>query len=347
MVDARFYVNRGPFSAGALAELTGAELVHGAPTLALVDVAPLDEAEPAHISFFDNTRYRPQFQKSRAGACFVRRKFAAEAPPGMALLLTEDPYRAYALAAQQFYPVAQKRVATQIAPSAVIDASATLGDGVVVAPGVVIGARVTIGAGTHIGANSVIGDGVEIGEDCQISALVGLSHCLIGHRVILHRGVQIGQDGFGFALGRGGHVKVPQLGRVRVEDDVEIGANTTIDRGTGPDTVIGTGSKIDNLVQIGHNVQVGAHAVLVALCGISGSVRIGSGAIIGGQAGVVGHITIGAGARIAAQSGVGQDIPAGTSYGGTPAVPIRNWHRQSFTLAKLAKTDRGAHDNDD
>jgi UDP-3-O-[3-hydroxymyristoyl] glucosamine N-acyltransferase len=347
MADARFYVNRGPFSAGAIAEVTGAELVHGSRSLTLTDVAPLDTAAPDHVSFFDNTKYREQFQKSRAGACFVRRKFAAEAPRSMALFITEDPYRAYALAAQKFYPVTAERVATEIAPSAVIDASVTLGEGVVIAPGVVIGGGVKIGAGTRIGANSVIAQGVEIGEDCQIAALVGLSHALIGNRVILHRGVQIGQDGFGFALGREAHVKVPQLGRVVIGDDVEIGANTTIDRGTGPDTVIGAGSKIDNLVQIGHNAQVGRKVVLVALCGISGSVRIGDGAVIGGQVGMVGHITVGAGARVAAQSGVGADIPPGKSYGGTPSVPIRDWHRQTFTIAKIAKTDRGSHDGDE
>jgi UDP-3-O-[3-hydroxymyristoyl] glucosamine N-acyltransferase len=344
MADARFFVNHGPFTAGALAALTGAELRQGSAALTLVDVAPLDSAEAAHLSFFDNPKYKDQFKVSRAGACFAHKKNAADAPGGMALLLSDDPYRAYALAAQQFYPIWPKADATRIAPSAVIDKTAILAAGVVVESGAVIGARVTIGAETVIGANSVIADGVEIGAKCQIGALTSLSHCLIGARVILHRGVQIGQDGFGFALGRGGHVKVPQLGRVLIGDDVEIGANTTIDRGTGPDTVIGAGTKIDNLVQIGHNVQIGKGVVIVALAGISGSARIEDGAVIGGQAGAVGHITIGRGAQIAAQSGVTADIPAGARYGGSPAMPIRLWHRQMVTLAHLSTTKRGAHD---
>lgn len=344
MADARFFVNHGPFTAGRLAELTGAELHQGSADLSLVDVAPLDTAQASHVSFFDNPKYAGQFKASRAGACFARKINAVHAPGSMALLLTDDPYRAYAIAAQQFYPTWPKATNTRIAPSAVIDKTAILNVGVVVEAGAVIGAHVTIGEGTVIGANTVIGDGVEIGAQCQIGALNSLSHCLIGARVILHRGVHIGQDGFGFALGRGGHMKVPQLGRVIIGDDVEIGSGTTIDRGAGPDTIIGAGTKIDNLVQIGHNVQIGKGVVIVALAGISGSTQIEDGVVVGGQVGMVGHITIGRGAQIAAQSGVTDNIPAGARYGGSPAMPIRLWHRQMVTLAQLALTKRGAHD---
>jgi UDP-3-O-[3-hydroxymyristoyl] glucosamine N-acyltransferase len=345
MVDARFFVNCGPFSVAQLAEATGAQLL--APSAAsrmIGDVAPLDRASANDVSFFDNTKYIEQFLGSEAGACFVRPKFSEQAPKTMALLITDDPYRCYAMAAQKFYPTEIKNQAN-IAPSAIIDPSAKIGNHVSIHAGAVIGANVSIGDNTRIGANSVIHDGVEIGDNCQIGALSSFSHCIIGNRVLIHRGVHIGQDGFGFALGREGHIKVPQLGRVVIEDDVEIGAGTTIDRGTGPDTVIGEGTKIDNLVQIGHNVQIGRRAVIVAQCGISGSTRIGDGVVLAGQVGLSGHIKIGHGAKIAAKSGVIGDIPAGTSYGGYPAVPVQEWHRQTIALSKIIKSKRGSHDN--
>ncbi|MBX9727014.1 MAG: UDP-3-O-(3-hydroxymyristoyl)glucosamine N-acyltransferase [Rickettsiales bacterium] len=301
----------------------------------LSDVAPLDRASETDISFFDNSKYVDQFSNSSAGACFVREKYISLAPQGMALLITEDPYRCYALAAQRFYPL--HKSATGIAPTAHIHPTAVLGDEVAIGPGAVIGANCVIGNRSAIGANSVIGDGVMIGDDTNIGPLTSITQSMIGNRVIIHRGVHIGQDGFGFALGREGHVKVPQLGRVIIGDDVEIGSGTTIDRGTGPDTMIGDGAKIDNLVQIGHNVQIGKRAVIVAQVGISGSTRIGDGAVLGGQAGIAGHLKIGAGAKLAAKSGVMTDIPAGSSYGGSPAVPAVDWHRQTIALSRLIK----------
>lgn len=336
MVDRRFFVNHGPFTTAQIADATGAVLHHAEhQARSLSDVAPLDRAGGNDISFFDNSKYIEQFSHSGAGACFIREKYIGMAPSGMALLVTEDPYRCYALAAQRFYPT-HKPVAG-MSPTALIHPSATLGEAVSIGPGVVIGANCVIGNRSSIGANSVIGDAVTIGDDTSIGALCSITQSIIGHRVIIHRGVHIGQDGFGFALGREGHVKVPQLGRVVVGDDVEIGSGTTIDRGTGPDTMIGDGAKIDNLVQIGHNVQIGKRAVIVAQVGISGSTRIGEGAVLGGQAGIAGHLKIGAGAKLAAKSGVMSDIPAGSSYGGSPAVPAVDWHRQTIALSRLIK----------
>lgn len=337
MVDRRFFTNHGPFTASDLAAATGATLrdTSGAERL-FTDVAPLDRATASDVSFFDNSKYIDQFTGSSAGACFLRAKYADQAPSSMLVLVTEDPYRCYALAAQKFYPIVKRPAG--IAPTAVIDPSAKLGEDVGIGPGAVIGANVTIGARTYIGPNTVISDGVEIGDDTYIGALNTISHTLIGNRVIIHRGVHIGQDGFGFALGRDGHIKVPQLGRVVIDNDVEIGSGTTIDRGTGPDTIIGEGAKIDNLVQIGHNVQIGKRAVIVAQCGISGSTRIGDGAVLAGQVGLAGHIKIGAGAKIAAKSGVMNDIPTGGSYGGYPAVPVNDWHRQTIALTRMIKT---------
>jgi UDP-3-O-[3-hydroxymyristoyl] glucosamine N-acyltransferase len=343
MVDSRFFTNQGPFTASELAAATGAQLRPGDDeTRLLSDVAPLDRATASDVSFFDNSKYIEQFLNSAAGVCFIRPKFADRAPAGMIVLLTEDPYRCYALAAQKFYPA--ERPSGEIAASAIIHPTASIGAGVTIDDGAVIGAHTVIGDGASIGANAVIHAGVTIGTQSRVGALTSLSHCLVGNRVLIHRGVQIGQDGFGFALGREGHVKVPQLGRVVIEDDVEIGSNTTIDRGTGPDTFIGEGTKIDNLVQIGHNVQIGKRAVIIAQCGISGSTRIGDGAVLAGQTGLAGHIKIGPGAKIAAKSGVMGDIPAGAAYGGIPAVPVVDWHRQTIALNRLIKPKRGTND---
>jgi UDP-3-O-[3-hydroxymyristoyl] glucosamine N-acyltransferase len=343
MADPRFFSRQGPFTLAELAEHTGATL--SSPAMAdrrVSDVAPLDRAELENISFLDNPKYVETFRGSRTGACFVRERYAEMAPSGMALLLTEDPYRCYALTAQRFYPVHAPGVG--ISPSAIIDKTAKIGEGCRIEHGAVIGPNVEIGKHCSIGANTVLHEGVRLGSDARIGALCSISHCYIGNRVIIHRGVHIGQDGFGFAMNREGHVKVPQLGRVMIEDDVEIGAGTCIDRGTGPDTLIGAGSKIDNLVQIGHNVQIGRNAVIVAQSGIAGSTRIGDGAVLGGQVGISGHVKIGPGVKIAAKSGVMGDVPAGASYGGSPAVPVKDWHRQTIAIARLARMRRSVEE---
>jgi UDP-3-O-[3-hydroxymyristoyl] glucosamine N-acyltransferase len=345
MADPHFFQNHGPFTIQEIVEWTGCELLDNAGEEArqtrMEDVSPLDRATPVHMSFFDNAKYLEQFKQSSAGACFVKPKYGEYAPDGMIVLLAEDPYRCYAMTAQRFYP--RKSPQAEISPRAIIAETATLGANCRIEAGAVIGEHVSIADDCIIGANSVIDQGVKIGKGTQIGACCTISHSLIGRDVILHRGVHIGQDGFGFALGRGGHVKVPQLGRVIVEDRVEVGSGTCIDRGTGPDTLIGEGSKIDNLVQIGHNVQIGKGAVIVAQVGISGSSRIGDGAVLAGQAGIAGHLKIGAGARIAAQSGVMQDVPPGSNMGGSPAFPVKDWHRQTVTLSKLAKRKGESH----
>lgn len=336
MADPRFHRRAGPFRLGAIAERIGVSLSAGAdPERLIDDVAPLHGAGPSELSFFDNVRYIEAFAASRAGACVVSPAYADRAPAGMGLLLSQQPYRAYALAAQAFYP----RLVPEpgIASSATLDPSAKLGPGCRIEAGAVVGARAEIGPRSLIGPNAVIGEGVVIGADCVIGACASLSHCLIGARVTLYPGVRIGQDGFGFAPDPKRHVKVPQLGRVVIHDDVEVGANSTIDRGSGPDTVIGAGSFIDNLVQIGHNVELGRGCVIVAQVGISGSTKLGDFVVLGGQVGVAGHLTIGSGARLAAKSGVMRDVPPGATQGGFPAVPIREWHRQSALLGKLSK----------
>lgn len=340
MVDTRFYQRQGPFTLSEIAEWTGAVIrppsASSTPNSATFhDVAALDKATERDIAFLDNTKYTDNFYASKAGACFVREKYAGGAPGAMTLLISEDPYRCYALTAQKFYPSIPLKSA--ISKQAHIDPSASLGEGCSVAPGAYIGVKVMIGAHSHIGPNAVIEDGVVIGSHCSIGAGSTISHCIAGNHVIIHRNVNIGQDGFGFAMGPGGHIKVPQLGRVVIEDHVEIGSGTCIDRGTGPDTTIGAGTKIDNLVQIGHNVQIGKNAILVSQVGISGSTRIGDFAVLGGQVGVAGHLRIGAGSKLAAKAGVMNDIPSGAAFGGSPAVPIKDWHRQTIALAKLSQ----------
>ncbi len=336
MADSRFFAKAGPFSLAVLAERCGAELAAGAdPAAMALDVAPIDVAGADHISFLDNKKYVEAFTVSRAGACLVHRSLACKAPAGMALLLCDDPYRAYALVAAAFYP--RPAVVPGIAAGALVDPSAILGDGVRVEAGAVICARAEIGAGCLIGPNAVIGAGVVLGEDCIIGAGTTLSHAILGKRVNLFPGVRIGQDGFGFAMGPKGLLSVPQLGRVLIEDDVEIGANSTVDRGAGPDTIIGAGCRIDNLVQIGHNVHLGRGCVIVAQAGIAGSTHLDDFVVVGGQVGIIGHLHIGAGVRIAGQSGVTRDVEAGRTIGGSPAISMTEWLRQSALLGQLAR----------
>jgi UDP-3-O-[3-hydroxymyristoyl] glucosamine N-acyltransferase len=337
MVDSRFFPAAAAFDLESLSQLTGAslKLPPGSETRTYSGVAPLDKAGADEVSFLDNVKYLDMFAASRAGACFVRPRYVSRAPAGMALLVTETPYYAFALATRHLYP--EPAPESVVAPSAVIEPGAAIGQGARIDAGAVISAGADIGDDCWIGANTVIGAGVRIGKSSRIGALCTISHSIIGQRVIIHRGVHIGQDGFGFAPAPAGILKVPQMGRVIIGDDVEIGSGTCIDRGAGPDTTVGSHTKIDNLVQIGHNVQIGRFTLIAAQTGIAGSTLIGDGVMVGGQAGFSGHIHIGSKARIAARSGVMTDIPPGETYGGAPAVPVKDWHRQTATIAKLSK----------
>ena len=340
MADPRFFQRAGPHSLKALAALSGAHLDDAADGARLVeDVAPLETAGPADVTFLNNRKYTDAFIKSRAGAAFVTEAMVARAPAGMALLISREPYKAFARAVQAFYPPAA--VPPGRAPSAIIDPTAIIPEDCTIGANVVIEAAVRLGARCRVGANTVIAAGVELGDDCHVAANVTLSHCLIGARVVLHPGARIGQAGFGFAPDAGGPVKIPQLGRVVIGDDVDIGANTTIDRGSGHDTVIGPGTMIDNLVQIGHNVVLGRGCILAGQVGISGSTKLGDFVMAGGQAGLSGHLNIGTAARIGPQAGLMKDVAAGETVIGSPAVPVVAFWRQVAMIQRLARKKDG------
>ena len=340
MADPRFFKRAGPFALGDLASRSGAQLLDpGHAERLIADVAPLETAGPDDLTFLDNRKYLEAFVQSHAGAAFVQEADVSRAPPDMALLVTPQPYRAFALAAQSLYPDPQATPGR--APSAIIDPGAIVPEDCAIGAYVVIEAGALIGARCWIGAHTVIGPNVELGDDCRVGPQVTLSHCLIGSRVVLHPGVRIGQAGFGFAPDPAGPVKVPQLGRVIIGDDVDIGANTTIDRGSGHDTVVGPGSMIDNLVQLGHNVALGRGCILAGQVGVSGSTKLGDFVMAGGQVGFAGHLTIGKGARIGAKSGLMRDVGAGETVMGNPAVPFTQFMRQIATVERLAKKKGG------
>lgn len=337
MADPAFFEKNGPFSLDDIARKTGCTLLPPAKGAQRIeDVASLEMAGRKDLSFLDNRKYKKSFESTKAGAVIISEKMAEFAPQEAALLISPNPYKSYALAAQMFYP--EDFPEAKISEKAHIGKTAKISKGCVIEPFAIIQDDVEIGEGSWIQSGAVIGSGVKIGKNCRIGTNVSLSHSILGDSVRLYPGVRVGQDGFGFAIDLAGHVKVPQLGRVIIEDHVEIGANTTIDRGAGPDTIIGAGTWIDNLVQIGHNAKIGKGCVIVAQSGVSGSTVLEDYVVLGGQVGIAGHLKIGKAARIAAQSGVMRDIPAGEEHMGYPSQPIKQYLRQIALLKRLTNS---------
>jgi UDP-3-O-[3-hydroxymyristoyl] glucosamine N-acyltransferase len=336
-----FWALSGPYALSEVAAYADAQIPEPFQAEAgklIGTVKPLDEAGSADVSFFENRKYIAALKKTRAGAVFVAPNSAERVPAHAVPLLSKDPYRSFAKSLELFFPDAgHPKVAGESGAAGLVDPSARIEEGVIIEAGAIVGPEAQIGRGTRIAAGTVVGYRVAIGRDCFVGPGASITHALIGNRVIIHAGARIGQDGFGFAMGPSGHYKVRQVGRVIIQDDVEIGANTTIDRGALKDTIIGDGSKIDNLVQIAHNVVVGRHCVIAAQTGISGSTILEDFVAMGGQCGTVGHIRIGAGAQIGAQSGVSCDIPRGERWGGYPAKPMISWAREIALLKRLAR----------
>jgi UDP-3-O-[3-hydroxymyristoyl] glucosamine N-acyltransferase len=344
MSEPLFYQCGAGLTVSEIASFTGAELRGSVlPERRISNIAALDLAGPGDLAFLDNAKYLEALTTTSAGACLISERFVSNAPDGLPLLVSAEPYRAFVRVARELFPEALR-------PSSLFEAStpaagsyvhplARLESGVAVDPGVVIGPQAEIGSGTIIAANAVIGPGVRIGRHCAVGSGCSITHALIGDGVIIHPGCRIGQDGFGYTMSGGRYTKVPQIARVIIQDDVEIGAGTTIDRGGLRDTVIGEGTKIDNLVQIAHNVSIGRHCIIVSQVGISGSVVIGDYAMLGGKVGVVDHLTIGEGAQVSVGALILSDIPAGARWGGSPAVPLREWARSNVMLRRLARRE--------
>ncbi len=342
MVNQRFFKRTGPFALKELSVIAEAELFRGDAQACYEDVASLQDAEKIHVSVLHNPKYiNSALGETKTGVCIVKKAWVELLPQGVAILVSENPYRAFAKVAQAFYP--QEAFSAFRNPYAWVDETASFGEGCFIAQGAVIEAGAVLGARCYIGPNSVVGAGVVMGDGCVLQANVTLTHAILGDEVFIKPGARIGQRGFGFSMedpeAMRSHISVPQLGIVRIGKGVEIGANTTIDRGSLQDTVIEDWVRIDNLVQIAHNVHVGKGSVLVAQVGIAGSTHVGDFSVFGGQVGLAGHLKIAPGTQVAAKSGIIRDTTPGEILAGIPAVPIQEWRRQSVKLRKLGKKD--------
>jgi UDP-3-O-[3-hydroxymyristoyl] glucosamine N-acyltransferase len=336
MGNTRFFSRSGPYSLAVVAQ--AASGIACSRDLLLEGVAPLQVAGPFEVSFLDNQHYASTLEQTLAGAVIVHPDMQARVPAATVPIVTTEPYAGWARVAALFHPAPP--VSPGIHPTAVVAKSAKVDPTAEIGPLSIIEDAAEIGARCRIGPGAIVGSGVLVGRDCRIGAHVSLSHALLGERVCVHPGARIGQEGFGFASIKSGFLTVPQLGRVILEDDVEVGANTTIDRGSARDTVIGAGSRLDNLVQIGHNVVLGRCCVIVAQVGISGSTELGDFVRVGGQAAMAGHLHIGQSAQIGAQAGVISDLPSGAIVLGSPAQPKQDFFRQVATLKRLVQRNK-------
>ncbi len=324
-----------------LADALGASF-EGDPTAELTSVATLAEARPGQLAWLGDEKHKAALARTRASAVLVRP--GTEVPPHVTAIFVDDPDLALCDALRLIGPQ-PPRVEPGIDRTARVHETAKIEPGAAIGPNVYVGPGAVVGAGTQLHPGVYVGEHARIGSDCVLwPNVVVRERVRIGDRVIIHPNATIGADGFGYLQRDGRHVKIPQVGTVVIEDDVEIGANTTIDRARSGQTRIGRGTKIDNLVQIGHNCDIGPGCIIVAQCGISGSTKLGAGSVLGGQVGIIDHLTLGRAVRIAAQSGVTADVPDGGVIRGTPAVPLRDFVKQTQALRRLPETEKLVHE---
>lgn len=346
MADPRFYDNTGPLTLARVAEVVGGRVLKGDGYATVADIAALDAAGSGQLTYCDSPKFEGALKRTQASAVLTTEALAAQAPAHAAVVVCSQPVLAFAKIAHVLYPHADHIWPHAKPPVHAIAPSARVGEGTIIAPNVFLGEHVEIGDDCVIGPGTVIGRGVGIGHGTRIASNVSISHALIGDRCIINAGTRIGQDGFGFVGGLQGHFKIPQLGRVIIQDDVELGANAVIDRGALGDTTLGEGTKIDNAVHIGHNNRIGRRCIIVAQVGISGSCEIGDYTVMGGQVGIADHLKIGAGATLGAKAGITRSLEGGRVYAGFPARPAEQWRREVGVLSRLAKKRRSTDERD-
>jgi UDP-3-O-[3-hydroxymyristoyl] glucosamine N-acyltransferase len=346
MTDPVFFAPSRRYTAAEVANLTGSVLTNpGHADSAIETIAPAAVGGERALVFVDGKRNAALMAGLHAAAVLCSADVADKAPAGIAILVNPKPQHAFAMVGRLLFPAAAMpgplTAETGVSPRAHVDPTAHIEAGAIIEPGAVIGPHAAVGSGTVVAPNAVIGHSCQIGRGSFIGPGCSIQYALIGNRVVIHGGARVGQDGFGFVSGAKGPERMPQIGRVVIQDDVEIGSNTTVDRGAMSDTVIGEGSKIDNLVQIAHNVKIGRGCIIAGHCGLSGSVTLGDFVMLGGRVGIADHISVGPGAQIAASSGIMHDVPPGERWAGLPAKPMREFFREVSMIRALTAKGKG------
>ena len=339
-----FFPAPDPRPIAALADLAGATVARGDPELTVAEIGPVEACPAGALTFVTGGAYLQALPQTEAAAVVVGANHLDRVPSHVAALVAKDPYRAFAQMAAALYPTAGKPRSvtgeTGVSPTAFVAPDAAVGSGVIVEAGAVVGEGARLADGVRVLAGAVVGAHVSLGEGTTVGANASVQHAVVGAHCNFHPGSAVGQDGFGYAMGAEGHVRVPQIGAVRIGDDVDIGAGTTVDRGANRDTEIGSGTKIDNLVQIGHNCVLGRHCVIAGGVMMAGSCELGDFVVLGGGTCITGHCTIGPGAQVSGMSGVSENVRPGEKVGGIPARPIRHWMKEIAAIRRSAREER-------